>query len=285
VSIQAVIQYTAIMIFLGVTRMNGRVDTGHMQVERQGRVMVLTMTDPENRNALGLKMMARGRDTLDEAAHDDGIGVVVLTGANGAFSSGGHLSNLYHHGNRSRSENRDGIERFHGWVRAMRECPKPIIAAVEGPAAGAGFSLALACDLIVAAEDARFLTAYMKVGLTADGGASASLARALPPQLYAELMLTGGPVSALRLHSAGVVNRVTAPGGALAEAVSWAQTIAEGPSGAMGRAKKLMELAYGSFATQLARESDLFVEALHHGEAKEGITAFFEKRPPIFHKG
>jgi enoyl-CoA hydratase/carnithine racemase len=275
VSIQAVIQYTAIMIFLGVTRMNGRVDTGHMQVERQGRVMVLTMTDPENRNALGLKMMARGRDTLDEAAHDDGIGVVVLTGANGAFSSGGHLSNLYHHGNRSRSENRDGIERFHGWVRAMRECPKPIIAAVEGPAAGAGFSLALACDLIVAAEDARFLTAYMKVGLTADGGASASLARALPPQLYAELMLTGGPVSALRLHSAG----------ALAEAVGWAQTIAEGPSGAMGRAKKLMELAYGSFATQLARESDLFVEALHHGEAKEGITAFFEKRPPIFHKG
>ncbi|MCG5239146.1 oxepin-CoA hydrolase, alternative type [Azospirillum doebereinerae] len=253
-------------------------------VERQGRVMVLTMTDPATRNALSVPMMARARDALDEAAHDHGIGAIVLTGAGGAFSSGGHLTNLYHHGSKSRSENRDGIERFHGWVRAMRECPKPIVAAVEGPAAGAGFSLALACDLIVAAEDARFLTAYVKVGLTSDGGASASLARALPPQLYAELMLTGGPVEAARLHAAGVVNRVTAPGRALAEAVAWAETIAEGPAGAMGRAKKLMELAYGSFATQLARESDLFVEALHHGEAKEGITAFFDKRPPVFHK-
>ncbi|MCM8734030.1 enoyl-CoA hydratase [Azospirillum sp. A1-3] len=264
--------------------MNERQDTGSMTVDRQGRVMVLTMSDTGTRNALGLKMMAAGRDALDEATHDPGIGAIVLTGADGAFSSGGHLNNLYHHGSRSRSENRDGIERFHGWVRAMRECPKPIIAAVEGPAAGAGFSLALACDLIVAAEDAQFLTAYVRVGLTADGGASASLARALPPQLYAELMLTGGPVDSARLHAAGVVNRVTAPGRALDEATAWAQTIAEGPAGAMGRAKKLMELAYGSFATQLARESDLFVEALHHGEAKEGITAFFEKRRPVFHK-
>ncbi|SMH52534.1 oxepin-CoA hydrolase, alternative type [Azospirillum agricola] len=255
-----------------------------MRVERQGRVMVMTMSDPATRNALSLPMMARGRDALDEAVHDSGIGAIVLAGDGRAFSSGGHLTNLYHHGSKSRSENRDGIERFHGWVRAMRECPKPIVAAVEGPAAGAGFSLALACDLIVAAEDASFLTAYVKVGLTADGGASASLARALPPQLYAELMLTGGPVDPQRLHMAGVVNRVTAPGRALAEAVAWAQTIADGPSGAMGRAKKLMELAYGSFATQLARESDLFVEALHHGEAKEGITAFFDKRPPVFHK-
>ena len=110
-----------------------------MTVDRQGRVMVLTMSDTGTRNALGLKMMAAGRDALDEATHDPGIGAIVLTGADGAFSSGGHLNNLYHHGSRSRSENRDGIERFHGWVRAMRECPKPIIAAVEGPAAGAGF--------------------------------------------------------------------------------------------------------------------------------------------------
>lgn len=255
---------------------------GHMDVERRGRVLVLTMNDPPTRNALANGMMARGREALEEAAHDDGIGAVVLTGAGGAFSSGGHLTRLYDHAGKSRSENRDSIERFHGWVRIMRECPKPIVAAVEGPAAGAGFSLALACDLIVAAEDARFLTAYVKVGLNADGGASASLARALPLQLCAELMLHGGPVEPARLHALGVVNRLTAPGQALPEALAWATILADGPTAAMGRAKRLMELAYGSFATQLARESDLFVEALHHAEAKEGITAFFEKRAPKF---
>lgn len=256
--------------------------TGRLDVERQGRVMVLTMRDPATRNALGSAMMARGRDALDEALHDDGIGAIVLTGADGAFSSGGHLTRLYDHAAKSRSENRDAIERFHGWVRIMRECPKPIVAAVEGPAAGAGFSLALACDLIVAAEDASFLTAYVRVGLNSDGGASISLARALPPQLYAELMLDGGPTTPQRLHGFGLVNRVVPSGQALNEALAWATRIADGPAAAMGRAKRLMELAYGSFAAQLARESDLFVEALHHPEAKEGITAFFEKRPPRF---
>ncbi len=258
--------------------------TGRLDMERRGRVLVLTMTDPANRNALGTAMMARGRDALDEAVHDDRIGALVLTGADGAFSSGGHLTRLYDHAAKSRSENRNAIEQFHGWVRIMRECPKPIVAAVEGPAAGAGFSLALACDLIVAAEDASFLTAYARVGLNADGGASISLARALPPQLYAELMLDAGPVDPRRLHAFGVVNRVVPSGRALEEAVAWAARLADGPTAAMGRAKRLMELAYGSFATQLARESDLFVEALHHAEAKEGITAFFEKRPPAFRR-
>ncbi len=259
-----------------------RPDFASLEVARQGRVLLLTMNDPATRNALGNGMMARGREALEEAAQDTGIGAVVLTGAGGAFSSGGHLTQLYDHAGKSRSENRDSIERFHGWVRIMRECPKPIVAAVEGPAAGAGFSLALACDLIVAAADARFLTAYVRVGLNADGGASLSLARALPPQLCAELMFGGGPVDPQRLQQFGIVNRIAEPGQALDEALRWAATLAEGPAAAMGRAKRLMELAYGNFATQLARESDLFVEALHHPEAREGITAFFEKRPPVF---
>lgn len=258
--------------------------TGRLDVERRGRVMVLTMSDPENRNALREEMMMSGRDAIDEAIHDEDIGAIVLTGADGTFSSGGHLTRLYDHAGKSRSENRDAIERFHGWVRIMRECPKPIVAAVEGPAAGAGFSLALACDLIVAAEDASFLTAYVKVGLNSDGGASISLARALPPQLYAQLMFDGQHIDPQRLHDFGVVNRIVPSSQALREAVSWATEIADGPTAAMGRAKRLMELAYGNFATQLARESDLFVEALHHPEAKEGIAAFFEKRPPNFHK-
>lgn len=257
--------------------------TGHLDSQRNGRVLVLTMNDVPSRNALGVEMMQSARDALDEAAQDDGIGAIVLTGAGGTFSSGGHLTRLYDHVNKSRSIQRNGIEKFHGWVRALRDCPKPVIAAVEGSAAGAGFALALACDLIVAAEDAKFLTAYVRVGLTSDGGASVSLSRGLPPQLAAELLLDGGPVAPARLHALGVVNRVVAPGAALEEAVAWASRLADGPQAAMGRLKRLCELAYGNFASQLARESDLFVESLHHPEADEGISAFFAKRAPVFH--
>ncbi|HYG87940.1 MAG TPA: enoyl-CoA hydratase family protein [Azospirillum sp.] len=257
---------------------------GRIDVERKGHVLVLTMNDPPSRNALGAEMMDKAREAFDQAIHDPGIGAVVLTGAGGAFSSGGHLSRLYNHRTQSRSQNRNGIERFHGWVRAMRDCPKPVISAVEGPAAGAGFALALASDLIIAAEDAVFVTAYAKVGLTADGGISGSFARALPPQLAAELMFEGASVDPQRLYALGVVNRVVPKGRALDEAVAWAARLSEGPSVAIGRAKRLIESAYGSLGSQLGRESDQFVEALHHPEAHEAITAFFEKRPPVFHK-
>lgn len=256
--------------------------SGRITTERRGRILVVTMDDPASRNALGTDMMAQGREAIDLATQDDGIAAVVITGAGGAFSSGAHLSRLHTHRSKARFENRDGIERFHGWIRAMRDCPKPIIAAVEGPAAGAGFALALASDLIVAAEDAEFLTAYLRVGLTADGGISASFARAVPPQLAAEFMFEGGRIGAQRLHTLGVVNRVTPSGQALEQAVAWAARLAEGPRVAMGRAKRLIDSAYGSIAAQLGRESDQFVEALHHGEASEGIAAFFEKRPPKF---
>lgn len=258
--------------------------TARLDIDRKGRVLVLTLNDPASRNALAVEMMTGARDALDDAVNDDGVGAIVITGAGGAFSSGGHLTRLYDHVGKSRSVQRNGIERFHGWVRAMRDCPKPVIAAVEGPAAGAGFSLALACDLIVAAEDARFMTSYVKLGLNADGGASVSLARSLPPQLAAELFFDGDPIKPRRLHALGVVNRVTAPGKALDEAVARATRLADGPQAALGRAKRLLEHAYGSFATQLARESDLFVEALHHPEADEGISAFFAKRKPDFRR-
>lgn len=259
--------------------MTGRIDT-----ERRGRVLILTMNDPASRNALGVEMMDGARDAFDHAVQNPGIGAVVLTGAGDAFSSGGHLGRLYNHRTQARSENRNGIERFHGWIRAMRDCPKPVISAVEGPAAGAGFALALASDLIVAAEDAQFLAAYAKVGLTADGGISGSLARALPPQLAAELLFEGGGVDPQRLYTMGVVNKVVPKGTALEAAVAWGERLAEGPTVAMGRAKRLIEQAYTSLLAQLGRESDQFVEALHHPEAHEAITAFFEKRKPAFQK-
>ena len=257
--------------------MSGRIDA-----VQQGRVLVLTMDDPATKNALSAEMMDAGRAAFESAATDPGIGAVVLTGSTGTFCSGGNLGQLMGSRKADPSVIRDMMERFHGWVRAMRTCPKPVIAAVEGSAAGAGFSVALGCDLIVAAEDSSFVLAYVKVGLNPDGGASAFLGRAVPPQLAAEIMFEGGRIGTPRLAQLGVVNRVTAPGGTLEEATAWAARLAEGPTVAIGRAKRLIESAYGPPDAQLDREADAFVEALFHAEAAEGITAFFEKRAAAF---
>ncbi|WP_448206640.1 oxepin-CoA hydrolase, alternative type [Azospirillum sp. sgz302134] len=256
-----------------------------LDVTRQGRVMLLTIDDPPTRNALGLALMAGLRDAVEGASTDDEVGALVLTGAAGTFCSGGDLKWLDASRTVPREQMRDALEGFHGLIRAMRACPKPIIAAVEGAAAGAGFPVALACDLVVAAEDSIFALAYIKVGLTSDGGGSASLARSLPPQLAAEILFEGGRIGAERLAQLGLINRVTALGGALAEATAWAARLADGPTAALGRAKSLLEAAYGGMDAQLDREADAFVESLFHAEAGEGIAAFFDKRAPAFPKG
>lgn len=180
---------------------------------------------------------------------------------------------------------RASVELLHGFVRAIRAAPLPVIAAVEGIAAGAGFSLALACDLLVAAEDARFIMAYVKVGLNPDGGATAFLARGLPPQMAAELLFTGAPVSAGRLAELGVINRLVPPGRAFDEAMGWASELASGPPVALGRAKRLIETApHQDLDRQLDLEADLMTDAVHHAEAGEGIDAFLAKRKPDFSK-
>jgi len=259
--------------------------TGRITVARDGRVLVLTMDAPATRNALGAEMMEAARDALQAASVDPGIGAVVLTGANGTFCSGGNLGVLLGNAEADPTATRANLDLFHGWVRVMRRCPKPVIAAVEGSAAGAGFSIALGCDLIVAAEDATFTLAYVKVGLNPDGGASAFLARAATPQLAAEIMFEGGRIAAARLAQLAIVNRVVAPGTALADATAWAARLAEGPTLAIGRAKRLIETGFGEPDAQLDREADFFVEALHGAEAAEGISAFFEKRAAHYPRG
>lgn len=256
-----------------------------LDIAQDGRVLRLTINDPATRNSIGPALMEAARAAFDAAAADAGVGAVVLTGAEGAFCSGGNLKWLKEARGGDRESVRAGVESFHAMIRSLRACPKPVIAAVEGPAGGAGFPLALACDLIVAAEDAVFTLSYIKVALTSDGGGTASLARALPPQLAAEILFEGGRVAAPRLAQLGLINRLTAPGGALAEATAWAERLANGPTAALGRAKGLLEVAYGGLAEQLDRERDAFVESLFNDEAGEGVTAFFEKRAPVFPKG
>ncbi|MEH3087461.1 MAG: enoyl-CoA hydratase family protein [Xylophilus ampelinus] len=256
---------------------------GPLGIRGAGAVRVLVLRNPGKRNAIAPGLHEAMRRALDAARDDPAVGALVLTGADGYFCSGGDLGVLATRHALPPAERRARIENLHGMVRALRDCPKPVVAAVEGGAAGAGMSLALACDLLVAARDARFSVAYARVGLTPDGGITGFLAAALPRQLLAEWCLTGDPIGAERLHALGIANRLAAPGAVEVEALAIAARLAAGPQRALGRIKALCHAAHGSgLDAQLDREADAMAESQADAEAAEGMAAFRERRAPDF---
>lgn len=249
----------------------------------QGRTMVLAISNPEHRNALGPQMYAAGVEALSVAENSSEVRSVVIVGEGRHFSAGGNLQRLLDNRQRPPEVQAQSIEGLHSWIEAIRTFPKPVIAAVEGAAAGAGFSLALACDFIVAARDAVFVMAYSNVALSPDGGATWSLLRALPRQLASELLIGGERIGAERLHQMGVVNRVADSGEALAQALALAESLNARAPNAVASIKELInESPAASLNAQLAAERDHFVRNLHHANAGEGIGAFLAKRPPSF---
>ena len=246
----------------------------------EGRTLVLTLSNPEHRNALGPDIYAAGIEALNAADSNPDVGSVVITGAGTTFCAGGNLQRLLENRQKPKEVQAQSIEGLHGWIEAIRTFPKPVIAAVEGAAAGAGFSLALACDFIVAADNAVFVMAYSSVALSPDGGGSWSLARALPRQLVSELLMCGERIGAARLQQLGLVNRVTGPGAALAEALALAQQLNARAPNALASIKELVNDApTATLAQQLAAERDHFVRNLHHPNAGIGIDAFLAKKP------
>jgi len=245
--------------------------------------LVLTLSNPGARNALHPDMYAAGIEALDTAERDASIRAIVLTGADQFFCAGGNLNRLLENRAKDPAVQAQSIDLLGEWIAALRASTKPVIAAVEGAAAGAGFSLALACDLIVAADDTKFVMSYARVGLTPDGGGSWFLARALPRQLAAEVLFEGRPIVATRLHELGVVNRLAKAGAARDAAIAWADDLGKISPNALARIKGLIDAAGAQpLADHLVAERDSFVASLHHGDALEGITAFLEKRSPVY---
>lgn len=249
----------------------------------RGRTMVLTLSNPEFRNALGPEMYAAGVEALSVAETSADVGSVVITGEGSLFSAGGNLQRLQANRQRPPEMQAQSIDGLHSFIEAVCTFPKPVIAAVEGAAAGAGFSLALACDFIVAAENAFFLMAYSNVALSPDGGATWSLARALPRQLAAEILMLGERISPHRLRELGVVNRVSAPGQALTDALAFAERLNERAGNSLASIKELLgEAQDAPFSRHLAQERDHFVRNLHHPNAGIGIEAFLSKGKPRY---
>lgn len=254
-----------------------------LQAAREGQTLVLTLSNPELRNAIDPAMYAAGIEALNVAESSAEVRSVVITGAAGVFCSGGNLLRLQASRQADPQVQAQSIEGLHSWIETIRTFPKPVIAAVEGAAAGAGFSLALACDLVVAARNAVFVMAYSNVALSPDGGASWSLAHTLPRPLATELLMCGDKITAERLHALGLVNRLSNPGDALGTALQLADRLNHRAPNALASIKELLsDAAHQTLSQHLNSERDHFVKNLHHPNAGEGIAAFLEKRAPRY---
>ena len=256
---------------------------GQVLIHRRDQVLELTISNPGFRNALSPEIYVGGRRAFEEAHEDPSVRAVLVCGADGFFCAGGNLNRLKGNRELDPSVQRESIDGLHAWIMAMRCCDKPVVAAVEGAAAGAGFSVVLACDLVVAAANAKFVMSYSKVGLSPDGGSIAALAAALAPQQAFAALALGEPLGASALQQAGVVNLVTEPGQALARAHELCERLAGGPTAVYGRIKRLLAgAATRALPEHLALERDAFVESLFGVDAGEGIDAFLGKRPARF---
>lgn len=254
-----------------------------LQSTSQGQTLILTLRNPELRNALDPAMYAAGVEALSVAERSADIRSVVITGADGMFCAGGNLQRLLANRQEAPEVQAQSIEGLHNWIETIRTYPKPVIAAVEGAAAGAGFSLALACDFIVAARNAVFVMAYSNVALSPDGGASWSLSHALPRQIATEILMGGERMGAERLQALGVVNRLAEAGSALDAALALAEQLNAKAPNALASIKELLNEAPHAHLTQhLDQERDHFVKNLHHANGGAGITAFLEKRQPRY---
>ena len=257
--------------------------TGSLKSTTDGKTLVLTLSNPEFKNALGPEMYAAGIEALNAAENNADSRSVVITGEGNVFCAGGNLQRLLTNRRDPPEVQAQSIEGLHSWIDAIRTYPKPVIAAVEGAAAGAGFSLVLACDLIVAASNAIFVMSYSTVALSPDGGGSWALGRALPRALASELLLCGERISAVRLEELGMINRVCGAGDALTEALSLATHVNARAPNALASIKDLLnDAATNSLSQQLASERDHFVRNLHHANGGEGIDAFLQKRTPHY---
>jgi enoyl-CoA hydratase/carnithine racemase len=256
---------------------------GELKSISEGGTLILTLSNPDFKNALGPHIYAAGVEALNAAENNPDIRSVVITGEGDVFCAGGNLQRLQANRREPSEVQAESIDGLHSWIESIRTYPKPVIAAVEGAAAGAGFSLALACDFVVAADNAVFVMSYSTVALSPDGGASWSVTRTLPRALASELLMCGERVGAQRLHELGMVNRVTAVGDALVQALQLAEKLNARAPNVLASVKELMnEASFNTLGQQLNSERDHFLRNLHHSNAGEGIDAFLQKRAPQY---
>ena len=253
--------------------------------ELSNGVATITMNRPDALNALSMQL-TRDLDAAFRRVILDNARAVILTGSGRAFCSGGDLremKSMWEKEGRIEAFLEDPLGALHGVIRLMRELPMPIVGAVNGVCAGAGVNFALACDVVIAADDAAFREAFVRIGLSPDCGGTFFLPRAVGDKIAAELFMTGDSVSADRALAIGMINKVVPAASLLEEAAAFAAKLAAGPTGSIGRIKQMLNASFSNdLASQLALEHECQIESGKSADFKEGVAAFFEKRPPNF---
>jgi 2-(1,2-epoxy-1,2-dihydrophenyl)acetyl-CoA isomerase len=249
-----------------------------------GRVLTLTMNRPQSLNALDRNLVKALRSALEGAARDSRVGCVILTGSGRSFSAGADLKEVSARYQAGDTELGDDLRRnYSPLIRAIRACPVPVIAAINGTAAGAGLSLALACDLRLAAADAQLIVVFVRVGLVPDAGSLFFLTRLVGLGKATELALTGDPVDAAEAKRIGLVSEVVATRELLTVAHQRATRLALGPTQTYALIKRGLERAMNLDLEQtLELEAQLQSLAARTSDHKEALGAFLEKRkrPP-----
>ena len=248
-------------------------------VERDGAVLRLTLNRPDRLNAVTGPLHQALMAALDRAATDAGVRAVLLTGAGRGFCAGQDLSEVS-----PGQDLGDTLQqRFNPLVRAVRAMPKPIVCAVHGVAAGAGANLALACDIVIAAQSARFIQSFVRIGLLPDAGGTWLLPHLAGDARARGMAMLGEPVPAPQAAEWGMIWRVVPDDALLDEAAKVAIQLAALPTQAMRLIKQALEAAgANSLDRQLDVERDLQAEAGRTPDFQEGVRAFLEKRPPVF---
>lgn len=253
-----------------------------VQYRRDGGVAVIRLNRPERLNALNDPMRERLAELCMQASSDTQVRAVVLCAAGKTFCASGDVSTM---GDFTVVSARARLQCAHRMIRALADVEKPVIAAVQGAAAGIGWSMALACDVVYAARSAYFSQVFKNVGLAPDGGALYFLAQNIGLLRAKELVLSGRRLGAQEAYELGLVTRVVEDDALEAEALALAQTLAEGPTLAYGLGKRMFRQVYApALEAYLDMESWAQTTALMSDDHREGVVAFLEKRRPRFER-
>jgi enoyl-CoA hydratase/carnithine racemase len=265
------------------------VDTGtdELLCEIRNRVALITLNRPEARNALSDRLTPALRRMIKQCGDDPKVGALMITGAGNAFCAGGDVKGMGDNSGKAEvpidervADLRLKQRTLTGALVAVR---KPTIAALPGPAAGAGLAIALACDIRIAAESAVMATGYVRIGLTGDYGIAWLLTRLAGTSRARELMFLSERIDARRCEALGLVNRVVPDTEFHESAFALAQSLAEGPSLAIGRMKDNLDRALTSeLLESMDQEAENMVQSARTTDHKQAVRAFIEKRKPVF---
>lgn len=252
-----------------------------ISTQLKNNVLIITLNRPDKFNSFNREMALELQNELDNAENNELVRSIVLTGTGKAFCAGQDLAEAI-------DPNGPGIEKivrehYNPIILKIRKIEKPIIAAVNGVAAGAGANIALACDIVIAAQSSTFIQAFSKIGLVPDSGGTFFLPRLIGFQNAAALMMLGDKVSSTDAQSMGMIYKVFSDETFMDEVLKLADNLSKMPTKAIGYTKRLLnESMTNNLQEQLIQEGSLQVEAANSFDYKEGVNAFLEKRKPEF---